>query len=61
MKEKECLEVKITNLDKRLMSEGFEKDKGFMRIEFKIALITGVMYMLINFGPNVALKLLGMA
>ena len=44
-------------LEKRIMTEGFEKEKGFMRLEFKIAIISGVIYLLITFGPEVAGKL----
>ena len=58
LKEKECLDNKITALDKKLMSEGFEKDKGFLKIEYKIAIISAVVYLLATFGPEVALKLL---
>lgn len=57
-KDKECVDNKIINLDKKMMEEGFEKDKGFLKIEYKIAIISGIIILLVNFGPEVASKLL---
>lgn len=45
-------------LDKKIMNQNFNTEKGYMKIEFKIAIISAAIYILVTFGQDAAKGLL---
>lgn len=51
-----ALQDKITCLEKDLMKEDFDKSKGFLKLEYKIALISIMVWIIATLGSEIAPK-----